>query len=145
MNKHSILSTFAVFFILLLLGGCNRAIEYSGTTCAVPESSKVAYNTELAEAYRRIDSASFDMLKTRGPKMSRHENENIEDEYEGAIDVVYKAKNNMESTLKAKYCTNVDEYAISTDGIPIRIHEFQIKPEDTAIFHAAKRNQMYRN
>jgi len=141
MNR--ILSALAVF-LLAILSGCNRAIEYAGPTCAIPDSSKVAYNTELAAAFNRIDSANFDMLKARGPKMSRHENENIEDEYEGALDVVNKAKSNIEATLMAKYCVNVDEYVVNTLQIPYRVHEFQIKPADTAIFHEAKRNQMPR-
>lgn len=67
MNK--ILSTFALFFALATLSGCERGeIEYAGTTCEVPDSSRVTYNTELAEAYKTIDSATADMLKSRGPK-----------------------------------------------------------------------------
>lgn len=144
MNKHRIFSTFAVFFIAFL-SGCNQAsIEYTGLTCEIPDSSRVAYNTELVEAFKRIDSANFDMLKTRGPKMSRHENENIEDEYEGALDVSNKAKENIKSILHNKHCVNVDAYLVNTSRL-YTVNEFQIKPADTAIFHAAKRNQIYGN
>lgn len=142
MNK--ILSTFALFFALATLSGCERGeIEYAGTTCEVPDSSRVTYNTELAEAYKTIDSATADMLKSRGPKGSRHENEDIDDEYEGALDVANRAKETRKEVLNDKYCIVVDEYRYVQSGVAYFVNEFQIKTEDTAVYHEIKRNSLY--
>lgn len=143
MNKYRILSTLALFFTLTFLGGCRSEIYYVGTTCAIPDSSRVAYNTELAEAYKFIDSTNLDMLKGRGPKMSRHENEDIDDEYDGALKIANEAKEHQQEVLSAKYCVTVDEYSVGNTEIRYPVNDFQIKPADTAIFHEAKRNFLY--
>lgn len=93
--------------------------------------------------YKTIDSATTDMLKGRGPKGSRHENEDIDDEYEGALDVANKAKETRKDVLNDKYCITVDEYRYIQSGVAYFVNEFQIKPEDTALYHDIKRNSLY--
>ncbi|MFA5404972.1 MAG: hypothetical protein WC358_08565 [Ignavibacteria bacterium] len=145
MNK--ILSIVVLFITSAILTGCNETtIEYTGTECVISDSVKVAYNTELASAYKSIDSATNAMLKDRGPKGSRTENEDIDDEYDGASEIAEKAKEYQLQVIHNKYCKTVDTYIMYGNSKPtIRLNEFEISPSDTAMFHEKKRLYFYGN
>ena len=130
-------------FMLAFLTGCKHDIYYTGTECIVPDSLKAQYNSELLANYRFTDSSTNEMLKGRGPKMSRYEKEDIDDEYKGAFKLVDESKDRILKTLFAKYCVEVDRYSVGDENVRVSMYETQLKPEDTAIFHAAKRNYIH--
>ena len=139
MNKFSI---FAIFSVLLLLSGCETSIDYHGKVCAIHDSVRYAYNTELQAAYKSIDSSTYAMLMERGPKGSRVENEDIDDEYDGARDLADDSKRRMQQVILHRYCVIVDEYWLTTGGnLMSTINEFELSPEDTAAYHAVKAAQ----
>lgn len=139
MNKYMI---FALFCLLAVLSGCETTIQYSGTTCIVPDSERPQYNAELQMEYKSIDSSTYAMLKERGPKGSRGENEDIDDEYDGARKLAENAKEQIQQVIFQKHCVLVDEYVLSSGGnYQGRVNEFELSPKDTALFHAAKANR----
>lgn len=140
------LTLFLLAFSLSLLTGCETEIKYIGTDCQLDDSLSTVYNTELQAAYQKIDSGTLEMLKGRGPKGTRVENEDIDDEYKGARDFSDEAKENIRVVLFHKHCVTVDRYQISDPDLfqstYITLSEFQIQPQDTARFHKAKREFM---
>lgn len=144
-NNHILLFLFALLFSMLTACGVQADIEYRGTECVVPDSSKNTYNSELSKAYSTIDSSTATMLGNRGPKGSRYENEDIDDEYNGAIKLAKEAKESQANAILQKYCVMVDDYYMVSNSIGTHLNEFDIKPSDTAVFHAVKRNTIHGN
>lgn len=138
MNR--ILSIFALIFCFSILIGCGETeIDYTGTSCELSDSARVVYNSELEIAFKTIDSSTSSMLSARGPKGNRVENEDIDEEYDGAISLSRKAKENIQAVLFNKHCVTVDNYRVETPSHIRYFNEFQLPVNDTAMFHAAKR------
>ena len=132
----------AAISALAVLSGCKTQILYTGTDCILAsDSAKVAYNTELQAAYLHIDSITYSMLKERGPKGSRMENEDIDDEYSGARKIAEDSRETIQPVILQKHCKDVDTYILVKGGNQVgKINELQLTPNDTAKFHLSKIN-----